>query len=163
MADYGKIAQEEKSKQDAVGFAANAKLRDEEASSSFFKSIETGLNKEIGKANPELQKHGLLEGHQKGGITMPPKRFDTQIRLSYGQVAFCEVNYDQKGSMVNVEMVGEAKGGREAVPKKLAFHIANAASGAIAHKMDADQETAGDVGAGDIAEIVVEGLIRGYF
>jgi len=163
MADYAKIAGEAKAKQDAVRLAATEKLRQDEATSDFFKGIEAGLGNEIRKANPELLKHGLLTGHKAGGIAMPQQRFATQIRLSYGHTTFCEVNLDQTKSMVQVEMNGESDGRGLAVPEKLAFRIVCGDSGAKARKVESDEESSGEFGPGEIAEIVIIGLIRGHF
>lgn len=159
--DYAKIAQEEKAKQDAIAFAAIEKQRQEEASREFFKCIEAGLANEMMKANPELQKYGLLTGHKTGGISMDAKRFETQIRLTYGRAASCEVNFDQPHAMVQVDLILEQSG--PAVPQKVAFRIGKSSSGTVAGRILPDQEPMGRFLAEEIAEIVVAGLIRGHF
>jgi hypothetical protein len=163
VVDYGRIAEETKGKQDAAGVAAALKVKHAEASEVFFKSIEVALGKEIGKANPELDKHGLLTGHKAGGIAIVPKRFESQIRLCYGRTAFCEVNFDQTHSMIQVEMTGEGDGKGIAVPQVLNFHLSSSDSAAVARKFESEKEIPGEFGPVDIAEIVTEGLIRGYF
>jgi hypothetical protein len=163
MADYAKIASEAKAKQDAIALAAVEKLKLAEASSAFFKAIDTSLTKEINKANQELQKHGLLTGHRAAGIALTPKRFETQIRVNYGRTAICEVNFEQTHSRIQVELSIEPEAGGTPVISAMAFNLANGKTGAIARKLVAGQEAPGDFGAGEIAEIVVVGLIRCYF
>ena len=123
MIDYEKIAREEKAKLDAAVTAATEKQKRDEASLIFFKNIEIGLAEEITKANPELAKYGLLTGHRTGGITIDQKRFDTQVRLTYGRASSCEVNFDQLNSMIEVEMVMEQIGEIAVPPQKLAFCV----------------------------------------
>jgi len=163
MADYAKVAMEEKARHDAAGFAATEELKQKEASGVFFADLEAALIRELNKANPELEKHGLLKGHKAGGIMMPPKRFATQIRLSYGRNAACEVNFDQSQSMIQLEMNADAEMRGDAVHEKAVFRIRNSDAGAAARKVELEQETAGELGPGDIAEIVIVGLIRGHF
>ena len=163
MIDYEKIAREEKAKQDAAVNAAIEKRKRDEASLLFFKSIEIGLAEEITKANPELQKYGLLTGHKTGGITMDQKRFDTQVRLTYGRAASCEVNFDQLNSMIQVEMVMEQIAETPVPPQKLAFCVGFTQSGTIAGKVEPGKEPSGRFAPKDIAEIVLAGMIRGYF
>lgn len=162
MVDYGKVAEEEKAKHDAAGFAATEDLRRKEASSVFFRELETALSTEIHKANPELEKHGLLKGHRSSGISFPPKRFATQIRLSYGRTASCEVNFDQSQSTIYLELTIEPESGGETVPQEMAFRIRNSEAGAIAHKVESEEVTSGEYGTGEVAEIVILGLIRGH-
>jgi hypothetical protein len=163
MADYAKIAGEAKAKQDAIARAEVEKQKLVEASSAFLKAIETALTKEINKANQELQKHGLLTGHRAAGIAVTPKRFDTQIRVNYGRTAICEVNLEQTHSRIQVELSIEPEAGGPPVITPMAFNLANGKAGAVAHKVVAGQEATSEFGAGDIAEIVVVGLIRCYF
>ncbi len=163
MIDYEKIAREEKAKQDAVISAAIEKQKRDEASLGFFKNIEIALVEELQKANPELAKHGLLTGHKSGGISTDPKRFDTQVRLTYGRAASCEVNFDQANSMIQVEMVMEQIGEVPVAPQKLEFCVGFTQKGTIAGKVEAGKEPSGRFAPMDIAEIVLEGLIRGYF
>lgn len=163
MIDYEKIAKEEKAKQDAVIVAAAEKRRRDEASLAFFKNVEISLVEEISRANPELQKYGLLSGHKSGGITMDQKRFDTQIRLTYGRAASCEVNFEQLNSMIQVEMVMEQVAETPVPPQKLNFCVGFTQSGTIAGKVEPGKEPSGRFGPKDIAEIVLAGMIRGYF
>jgi hypothetical protein len=163
MIDYEKIAQEEKAKQDAAVTAAIEKQKRDEASLVFFKSIEFSLAEEITKANPELAKHGLLTGHKTGGITIDQKRFDTQVRLTYGRASSCEVNFDQLNSMIAVEMVMEQIGDTPIPPKKLAFCVGFTPSGTIAGKLEPGKQPSGRFAPKEIAEIVLAGMIRGYF
>jgi hypothetical protein len=163
MVDYGRIAEETKGKQDVAGLAAALKVKLGEDSEVFFKSIESRLAGEIDKANPELEKHGLLTGHKSGGIAIVPKRFESQIRLSYGRTAICEVNFDRTHAMIQVEMTGEPDAKGVAEPQLLSFHLTSSASGTVARKLESEREMPGEFGPGDIAEIVTEGLIRGYF
>lgn len=162
MVDYGKVAEEERTKYDAAGFAATEGLKLKEASGLFFRDLETALSTEIGKANPELEKHGLLKGHKSGGIVLPPKRFASQIRLSYGRTATCEVNFDQTQSIIYLELTIEAETGGETEPQKMAFQVKNGAQGATAGKVESEQEPQGEFGTQEIAEIVILGLIRGH-
>lgn len=154
---------EEKAKENAAILAATEKLKREAASSLFFKSIEIGLGDEMMKANPELLKHGLLSGPKMGGITMDPKRFETQIRVTYGRAAFCEVNFDQGNSTVLIEMTLDQGADKPAPPQKLAFRVGYTNSGPVAGKVEGDQEPSGRFGAEEIAQIVIAGIIRGYF
>ncbi len=93
------------------------KQRREEASIAFFKNIEAALALELKKANPELHRYDLLVGHKAGGISMDPKRFETQVRLSYGRASSCEVNLDQANATIQVEMLGEPDASGIAVPR----------------------------------------------
>jgi hypothetical protein len=163
MIDYEKIAREEKAKQDAASLAATEKLKRDEASLVFFKNIEVALAEEIQKANPELAKYGLLTGHKTGGITTDQKRFDTQVRLTYGRAASCEVNFDQANSMIQVDMVMEQIGEVPVPPQKLAFCVGFTQTGTIAGKLEPGKEPTGRFAPKDIAEIVLAGLIRGHF
>ena len=141
MIDYEKIAREEKSKLDAAVTAAIEKQKRDEASMAFFKSIELGLAEEITRANPELAKYGLLTGHRTGGITVDQKRFDTQVRLTYGRAASCEVNFDQPNSMIEIEMVMEQIADVPVPPKKMAFCVGFTSSGTIAGKVEPGLQT----------------------
>ncbi|HET6168653.1 MAG TPA: hypothetical protein VFE01_00675 [Terracidiphilus sp.] len=163
MIDYEKIAREEKSKLDAVVTAAIEKQKRDEASLAFFKSIELALAEEITKANPELARYGLLTGHRTGGISIDQKRFDTQVRLTYGRALSCEVNFDQPKSMIEVDMVMEQIGDVPVPPKKLAYCVGFTPSGTIAGKVEPGKEPSGRFAPKEIAEIVLSGMIRGNF
>ncbi|MGA8730756.1 MAG: hypothetical protein WB608_18520 [Terracidiphilus sp.] len=163
MIDYGKIAKEEKAKQDAALTAAAEKQKRDEASLVFFKNIEIALAEELQKANPELARHGLLTGHRSGGITIDQKRFDTQVRLTYGRASSCEVDFDQSNSMIQVDMIMEQIGEVPIPPQKLEFCVGFTQTGTIAGKVETGKQPSGRFAPRDIAEIVLEGLIRGYF
>jgi len=152
-----------KAKQDAAAFAASEKQKKQEAFSAFFRNIEAGLGIEINKANPELLKHELLTGHKAAGLSMDPKRFETQIRVSYGRAATCEVNLDQAREVVLVEMIGEPDANGAAVPQSLIFGLTHSESGTIAHELNDDGEASGEFGGGEIAQCVITGIIRGHF
>jgi len=163
MIDYAKIAREERAKQDAASRAAAEKQKREEASIAFFKNIEAALAIELKKANPELHKHELLVGHKAGGITMDPKRFETQVRLSYGRAASCEVNLDQANATVQVEMLGEPDASGIATPTGMLFQVAHNPAGSIAQRLGPGEQVSGRFGPEEIAEVVVAGLIRSRF
>lgn len=163
MIDYGKIAAEEKAKQDAAALKVAEKLKLATASEVFFSSIESSLANEISKANPALEKHGVLTGHKTGGIAMAPKRFESQIRMTYGRTAICEVNYESANSTIQVEMTGEPDESGPAKTHTVAFRVSHSESGSIAQKIESDGEVLGKFGADEIAEVVIEGMIRGYF
>jgi hypothetical protein len=163
MVDYGRIAEETKNKLDVAGLAAALKVKLGEDSETFFKGIESCLVSEIGKANPQLDKHGLLTGHKSGGIAIVPKRFESQVRLMYGRTAICEVNFDRTHAKIQIEMSGEPDAKGETAPQLMSFHLTSSDSGTVARKLESERETHGEFSPGDIAEIVVEGLIRGYF
>jgi hypothetical protein len=163
MIDYGKIAAEEKAKQDALAVAVAEKQKLATASEVFFSNLETALGNEIGKANPELEKHGVLTGHKVGGIAMAPKRFESQIRMTYGRTAICEVNYESSNSTIQVEMTGEPDPDGPAKTHTIAFRVSHSETGSVAQKIESDGEVLGKFGAEEIAEVVIEGMIRGYF
>jgi hypothetical protein len=163
MIDYGKIARDERAKQDAASNAAAQKQRREEASIAFFKNIEASLAIELKKANPELHKYDLLVGHKAGGISMDPKRFETQVRLSYGRASSCEVNLDQANATIQVEMHGEPDASGIAVPQSMLFQVTHNQAGSAAQRLGPDQQVSGQFGPEDIAELVVAGLIRSQF
>jgi hypothetical protein len=162
VVDYRKVAEEERAKHDAAGFAATEDLRQREASSVFFRELEVALAEEIRKANPELEKHGLLTGHKSSGIALPPKRFPTQIRLTYGRTASCEVNFDQSQRTIYLELTVEPETGGETEPQRLAFQVSGGPSGPVARKVESGQDTPGEFGTTEVAEIVILGLIRGH-
>ncbi len=163
MIDYAKLAREERAKQQAAINAAAEKQRREEACIVFFKNIEATLAIELKKANPELHKNELLVGHKAGGITMDPKRFETQVRLSYGRASSCEVNLDQANATVQVEMLGEPDASGIAVPESMLFRVIHNHSGSVAQRLGPEQQVSGPYGPVEIAELVVAGLIRSRF
>jgi hypothetical protein len=163
MIDYGKIAAEEKAKQDAAALKVAEKQKLATASEVFFSNIEISLGNEISKANPELEKHGILTGHKVGGIALAPKRFDSQIRMTYGRTAICEVNYESANSTIQVEMTGEPDEHGPAKTHTIAFRVSHGKEGSVAQKVESDGEVLGKFGAEEIAEVVIEGMIRGYF
>lgn len=154
---------EVKAKLDAAGLAATQRQKAEEASQVFFQNVEIALRNELNKANPELQKHGLLTGHRAGGIAMDQKRFETQIRLTYGRASSCEVNFDQAHLMVLVEMSFDIDAGGKTAPQKLAFRLGHSGLGTVARKVEPDEKLSGEFGPGQVAEIVISGLIRSHF
>jgi hypothetical protein len=58
MVDYAKLAAEERARQDSADSAAEAQRERETAVLDFFKSVETSLGEEMGKANEELKRRG---------------------------------------------------------------------------------------------------------
>lgn len=160
MADYEKIAGEVKARGSAALAVEAAKQEQSQALALFFKRIEFSLGEEINEANPALFEQGLLIGDKVGGITKAQNVFETQIVLAYGKAARCEVNLDSDQSVVQVEMLGEANERGIVVPQKLAFQLYNGVSGVYGIK---PCKNSGEFGAKRIAEIIVEGMIRGYF
>jgi hypothetical protein len=166
MADYAKIAAETRERFNARASAAKEKLRQREVAKDFFKAVEAGLASELLKANPELKAHGLAVGRKSGGIAMPMKRFDSQIRLNYGQSAFSEVNYDESLMVISIEMQGEPEEGAVSMVHKLSFQVipgGDGDSGATARRIIPDEELGAEYPAIVIAETVIGGLIRGFY
>lgn len=163
MVDYSEIAAEAKAMQEAAALAAAERKRQEEASEAFFKALENCVYDEVYKANPELDKYGLLTGDRVAGVTVVPKQFAAQIRFNYGRNLACEVNYDQTHSTIDVEMTGEPNSDGTVNRQRLVFHISRTDMGAVAHKVESDQEMSGELEAWQIAETLVVGIIRGHF
>jgi hypothetical protein len=163
LVDYSEIAAEAKAMQEAAALAAAERKKQEEASEAFFKAVEICLYEEVHKANPELHKCGLLTGDRAAGVSIVPKQFAAQIRFSYGLNLACEVNFDQTHSMIDVEMTGEPD--RDGIPirHRLDFRISRTETGAVARKVESEQETSGEYEAWQIAEILTVGIIRGHF
>jgi hypothetical protein len=164
MADYAKIAEEAKALQTAAHTAAIAEQKQNQALNLFFKSIEISLGNEINDANPELFKQGLLVGDKIAGITKAEQIFETQITLRYGNSTLCEVSLDPDKSTVQVEMSGDADAHGMVVLQKLQFQISSSDSGMVGHKLGHKPGKVPDeFGAKNIAEVVIKGIIRGYF
>jgi hypothetical protein len=163
MVDYAKLAAEERARQDSADSVAEAQGKLETELLDFFKSVETHLDEEMGKANQELEKRGdpVFSGPSR------PFRGENRIDLAYGTRSPCskltlQTNVAEVGlSRILVELLDDA--GDVIAQTEYVLETEESALKAYKPLVEGFPDRAAEVTSAEIAQEIVSGMIRGRF
>ena len=161
--DYAQIAQEARAAQDAKCLEMIERRKREAPFLSVLSSVRINLAEEVKRANPELQRAGLLVAEASGGIIFHGQLADRLLHLTYGKSRRCDVRVlDLSEWMLEISMV-EGEPTNDEKVHNLMFHLQHGTAGISIQRHAIDGNAAREFEAREIAEIVVAGIIRGQF
>jgi hypothetical protein len=179
MADYSQVAQEIaqgiRAEQDAWSYATQAAqhvknrvANEQQPLRVFFEGVETALEEEVNKANPELSKQGLLTGEAIQGIVFHGQIRDdvfnrTYLLLTFGNSRRCEVTLDPSWPRIKAVLSGDIHSAANGTVHLLTLPLEKGGEYVTARTANQPEETPEIIGAQEVAEIVVMGVIRGHF
>lgn len=161
--DYGKLIDEEKTRQDSAIAAAEAQKRREIDLIAFFRSVEIELGREMARANVELKKRGspVIAGPFR------PLREEERIELTFGtRQPCCRLTLqgiDIAAGLASIQ--AELLDSRERTTSRIQYIIEGEGQTLRAYRplVEGVPDRAAELTAAQLAQEVVPGIIRGRF
>ena len=162
MVDYGKLIDEEKSRQDSVLSTEEARRKREIDMIAFFRNVEIEIGVEMARANQELQKRGS----PVIGGPFRPKNDEEIIELEFaGLSPRCRLTLQTAKELGLARIQVELYDNSESPMSRAEFVIEAEAKGVKAYRplVAGFPDKAAELTAAEIAQRIVPGIIRGRF
>jgi len=105
----------------------------------------------------------MLTGEAVQGIVYHGQLADNVFHLTYGNSRRCDVRLDVSRNEIKATVAGEVHSSANGTVHALAFPLENDGACLKARIARSPEAVSGTIGAKEIAEIIVTGVIRGRF
>jgi hypothetical protein len=161
--DYGKLIDEEKSRQSSAIAAADAQKKRDLDLIAFFRSVEIEIGREMAKANVELKKRGssLIDGPFR------PAREEERIELRFGaRHPCCRLTLhgiDVAAGLASIQAELLDKWGKAISRIQYVIEGEGQSQRAYRPLVEGVPDRGAEVTASELAQEIVPGIIRGHF